>query len=95
MNGRDVGVVERCQEPRFTIEPQGAVRIRRQIGADHLEGNVAFEPGIMSPVNCAHATFAEQVSDDVDADAAACRDAHSSAGIILGRFPFADLEVGQ
>ena len=45
VDGRDVGVVERCQEPRFTIEPQGTVRIRRQVGAGSPSGQRRVRAG--------------------------------------------------
>jgi hypothetical protein len=38
---RDVGMIERRARPRFSEEPLAMLRLLREVGREHLEGDVA------------------------------------------------------
>ena len=71
MNGRNIRMIERCQDLRFALEtgqPLGVVDER--VGQD-LQGDIAVELGIDGPIDLAHSSLANEGSNVVVPEAVA------------------------
>ena len=71
MNRSDVRMVERRHHARLALEPREAIGIGGKGGWQHLDGDVAAQPRVVSTIDVAHATTAEQRLDLVHAQAPA------------------------
>ena len=71
VNGRDVGMVQRREQPRLARESRHAVGIGGNFGRQQLDGDVPSEHRVSGTVDLAHATAPEQRENLVAADAAA------------------------
>ena len=67
----DVGMIEGCGRPRFTVEPRQPVLVRGHIRRQHLECNLSAEPSVEGSIHLAHAALAEVADDFIDAEATA------------------------
>jgi len=76
----DIGMTQCSSRVRFLLEsaePFGIVRVRR---CDHLDGDVALEPGVTRSIDFAHASCTERRNDFVRAEASADCEHHSRGG---------------
>jgi hypothetical protein len=71
IDGRDVGVVERCEHLRFTPKSRQPVRIGHKSRRQNLERDVAVELHVAGAIDLAHATLAQFLEDLVGAEARA------------------------
>ena len=74
---KDVGMTERRSRVRFLLEPAESLRIVRERRCDHLDGDVALEPGVTRTIHLAHASCTERRNDFVGAEASAGGEHHS------------------
>ena len=58
-----IRVVQHPRRPGLLLEAPEAVRVAGKGGREHLDGNVAAEPGIARAVNLSHAARADQRAD--------------------------------
>jgi len=56
-------VVQRSRVLRLTPEPGLEGRVAGQVGAQHLDGHIAAEPQVTTPVHLGHATESERIAD--------------------------------
>jgi len=70
VDGGDVGVVERREEPRLALEPREAVGVGGEGGREELERDVATEFGVARAVYLTHAPGADLVGHLVVCDPA-------------------------
>src|SRR5262249_52652528 len=63
VDSHDVGVVQRSGEARLLLEPGELLRVRGELGADDLEGDVAMQTLVPCPVDLAHAAGADETTD--------------------------------
>jgi hypothetical protein len=77
VQGRNVGVIERRERFRFTLEAEQALAIGGESLEDHLDGDIAAEPGVMGSEDLAHAPCAEPRQDSVRAEICAGSEGHS------------------
>lgn len=61
----DVGVGEAGDGPGLTLEAADDVGVVGEVGADHLEGDVAPEGVLSGPIDGAHAAATDQPGDDL------------------------------
>ena len=57
---RDVGVAERRQQPRLTLEPRDPIGAAGDLGRKDLDGDVAAEPRVVGAIDLAHAAAPQQ-----------------------------------
>ena len=67
----DVRVVEGRQQLRLALEAGEPLGILREVGGQHLDGDVAAEPGVARSIHLAHAAGAERRDDLVGAEPSA------------------------
>ena len=79
----DVGVVERCGDPRFLQEPLDRVPIAAFRAGQRLERDVSSEPRIGRPVDVSHSATSQQRHDPVRSDRGAFRE----RGLVLRQIP--------
>ena len=79
----DVGVVERCGDPRFLQEPLDRVPIAAFRAGQRLERDVSTEPRIGRPVDVSHSATSQQRHDPVRSDRGAFRE----RGLVLRQIP--------
>ena len=65
---RDVGVIERGEEPGFTLEAGEAIRIGGEGRRKDLDRDVAFQARIARAIHFAHAAGTQECLDLIDAD---------------------------
>ena len=75
---RDVRVIQRRQRARLALEARQPIRIGREQIGQHLDGDVALEPGVARAIHLAHSAGADRRDDLVDADAVTRGKAHGS-----------------
>jgi hypothetical protein len=63
MDARDIGVIERGQHLRFTLESRQSFRGEGKPSREHFERNIAVELDIVRTINLAHAAAAQQGSE--------------------------------
>ena len=68
VDGGDVGVVERCQQPRFALETGQAFRVLGIAGREDLDGDLPVQARIPGAVDLAHAPGPEGSDDLVAAE---------------------------
>ncbi len=68
VDARDVGVVERGQEPGLALEAGQAVGIARDLLGQDLDGHVPVQRGVAGQVHHPHPAAAHLAPDLVDAD---------------------------
>ncbi len=73
---RDVGMVQDARGLRFLLEAAQAVRVGRERRRQHLDRDVAPEPGILRAIDLAHSTGADRLEDLVGAELRASRESH-------------------
>jgi hypothetical protein len=71
VDGKNVGVGETRDGQRLPLEPLQPIRIAGERRRQHLDGDVAVQPRIVSAIDGAHATGAEQGDNLERADASA------------------------
>jgi hypothetical protein len=54
VDGRDVGMVERCQHVRFALEASHAARIARERVRQNLQRHITFQFGVAATVDLTH-----------------------------------------
>ncbi len=64
----DVRVVERGRDARFALEALDCLRIAREVGRQHLDGDLAAEPRVLGAIDDAHAAAVEDFDDAVMRD---------------------------
>lgn len=69
VDGSDVRMIQRSEHFRFALKASESIVIRRQGGRQNLDGDLTFQLGIGGPIHLAHAPFADERGDFVDADA--------------------------
>ena len=84
VNVRDVRVVERGQQLRLATEPRETFRIIRERFGQHLDGDVATELGVSSPIDLAHPARAEQRDDFIRAEAGAASQSQAAVDYTSG-----------
>src|SRR5262249_58732064 len=70
---QDVGMRERRDRSRFVLEAPGELRVARETLRQHLDRNLASEPGVPRAVDLAHPARAERAEDLVGTEAGARR----------------------
>ena len=60
VNGRDVRMVQRREEPCFALEPREPFGVAREERRENLDGDLATERRVPCPVHLAHATRPER-----------------------------------
>ena len=73
---RDVGVVQRCEEPRLPLQPRESFRVRGESRGERLERDLAPQPCVPCPIDLAHPARAERSEDLVRAVLRAGRERH-------------------
>ena len=73
----DVRVIQRGQDPRFATESGETFAVPGDIGAQHLDGDIALQLAVAGAVDLAHAAGAEGRENRVRAEARARRKCHS------------------
>ena len=74
VNRPDVGMIERRQQARLALEARAPVGIGQPEIRQDLEGDLAAERRVASPIDVAHAAGAEQSGDLVGSEALARRE---------------------
>jgi hypothetical protein len=69
-------MVERSRGARFVLETTGAIRIIYDQSRNHLDRDVAAEPGIARTVDLSHPAHRERGDDLVRAEASTVGEAH-------------------
>ena len=65
---RDIGVIQRRQRLRFTLESRQIICVARERGRQHLDRNLAIELRIAGAINLAHSARSERAEDFVGAE---------------------------
>ena len=76
VHGDDVWMIERGDGARLLHEADLAIAVRHHLGAQHLQRDVAPQPGIVRPVDGAHAALAQHADQLVGADATSWNECH-------------------
>ena len=76
VNVRDVGMVQRRQDLRFAFESRQPLGVVGKGGREHLDGDVAIEPGIARAIDLAHPSLAQFGGDLIGAEAGAGCEGH-------------------
>jgi hypothetical protein len=82
VNGTDVRIVQRGNDPRFVLEALPRFRIGRERAGEHLDGNRAIETGVTRAIDLAHAARAKRGDDFVRTKTRACFERHADACIL-------------
>ena len=69
VEGEDVGMRERRDGTRFTLEARASIGIARDVRRQHLDGHVPSEPRVARAIDFAHAAGAERCEDLVRSEA--------------------------
>jgi Berberine and berberine like len=72
----NVWMVQRGNRASFLVKPVQAIRVVGKRPRQHLDGDVASEPGVARPVHFAHAAGADLGGDLIRAEASACCQGH-------------------
>ena len=70
----------------FLLEPLAVGRVRGNRQLDHLDGGVAAQAEVASPVHLSHTASAEEVPDGVPSQAAPDQRARGARDQLVGRF---------
>ena len=70
VNRADVGMIQRGQHPRFSLEARAPLSIAREYGGQHLDGDLAAELGIARAIDLTHAPGTKLRQDPIRADVA-------------------------
>jgi hypothetical protein len=73
---RDVRMIERREDLRLPLEAREPLRVGRQRLGEHLDRDLAIEPGVARPVDLAHAPLTDGREDFVRTDATAGGERH-------------------
>src|SRR2546422_11257866 len=76
VDDEDVGMVERGQSSRFLLEPTQTVGIGGVRGGQHLDRDLAAEPGIAGAIDLPHAAGTEGCQNLVRAETGAWGERH-------------------
>ena len=76
VNDRDVRMVQRREDFRFTLEAGDSFRVCRERLGQDLDGDIAIELRVAGSVHLAHAPFADLRGDFVNAEACAGGEGH-------------------
>ncbi len=68
VQGKDVGMGERSDRPRFLLETAQSLGIGREFRRQHLDRDVAIQPCVARPVHVAHPARADRRDDLVRAE---------------------------
>jgi hypothetical protein len=63
IDGRDVGVIQRCQYLGFTLKAAHPIRIARELFRQNLDRDVTFQLQIASTVNLTHSAAPKEGCD--------------------------------
>ncbi len=63
VDGSDVRVIQRGEQPRLALETGEAIDVRGQLGRQHLERDIAPQLHIARAIHLAHAALADQRPD--------------------------------
>ena len=85
INLRDVGVIERSENLRLTLEPGQTIRIVAENVGHNLDGNVTSKLRVVRSEHNAHSAFAERRLDLVASDSCANCKSHEVAGLYCNR----------
>ena len=77
VNGRDVRMVQRGEDFRFTLKAGDSLRVCGERLRQDLDGDIAIELRVARSVHLAHAAFADVRGDFVNAEACAGGEGHS------------------
>ena len=73
---RDVGVIQRCEEPRLPLQPRETFRVGGESRRKSLDRDLAPQPRVPRPIDLAHPARAERSEDLVRAVLRAGRERH-------------------
>ena len=73
MDVRDVGMIQRGQELRLTLEPREAIGIAGEQVWEDLDRDVAIQLLVAGAIHLSHPAFAELARDSIRPDAATGR----------------------
>ena len=68
VNGQDVGMRNRRDRPDLALEAGGRILVGGHVRQQHLDGDLAIEPGIAGAVHDAHAARANHLEDFVGSE---------------------------
>ena len=77
VNARDIRMVQRREELRFSLESRDALFIGGELVRQHLDGYVAVELRVASAIDLAHPTLADRGDDFVGAEVRSNFERHS------------------
>jgi hypothetical protein len=77
VNLRDVRVIERGEQLRFTTEAADAASMCGESAGENLQRNVATEPCIARAIDLAHSAGADRPNDLVNTNPCSAREAHA------------------
>src|SRR5262249_44734229 len=84
VDGRDVRVVDRCEQPRLTLEAGITLGAGEPGFGQHLDGDVTTQPRVRRAINLAHPARAEQRDDLVRTDSGSRCDGHGRVTLPQG-----------
>jgi hypothetical protein len=79
INLGDVGMIQRCQQACFALEPRQPVGVAGELRRKNFDGYLAPELGVVSAVDLAHSPRADQRQDLVGTETCACLYRHALA----------------
>ena len=71
VNGGNVGVIQRCEDFRFALEPGQPVSVGRERGRQNLDGDLPLQLRVGRAIDLAHSARADGGNDLVGAEARA------------------------
>ena len=81
VDGEDVRMRQGGHRLRFALEPFERVAVVRQMLGEHLDGDVAVESRVVSPVDFAHSTGADECDDLVGPEHRAESERHIGSAV--------------
>jgi hypothetical protein len=80
VNRRDMRIIQRSEDLRFTCEAGETVRVERNRRREHFQRNVALQLGVAGALDFAHAARAKQADDFVGTHLCAGWERHGETG---------------
>ena len=74
-------MIERGEQPRFTLEALESIGIARKRLRKYLQGDVALELGVARAINLPHAPSAKGPEDLIGTEASTDHEAHGARGL--------------
>ena len=71
IDGRNMWMVQGREHFRFALKPREPIVIRREQRRQDLDGDLALELGVRSPIDLPHSALTDQGGDFIDAEAGA------------------------